>query len=82
MFHMRNIVGPRVRTARVAKKPKLTQAALAARVQLLGWDVSRGGVAKIEAGVRQVTDKELVLLAQALDVSVAWLFGEDPDAHC
>ena len=80
MFHMQNIIGPRVRAARFAKTPKLTQDALAARLQTLGLDISRVGVAKIEAGLRGVTDKEVLCLAQALDVSVAWLFGEEPDA--
>jgi hypothetical protein len=32
-------------------------------------------VAKIELGLRQVTDIEVTLLADALGVDVAWLFG-------
>lgn len=54
----------------------MTQAQLAAKLQLDQWDIDRAGVAKIEIGIRQVTDIELVKLAKALDVSAAWLLGE------
>jgi len=74
MFLVKNIVGSQVRLAR--KQLKMTQDELAVRLQLDGWDVSRSGVAKIEIGIRQVTDVEVVRLAKALHVSVGWLFGE------
>ena len=54
----------------------MTQAQLAAKLQLDQWDIDRAGVAKIEIGIRQITDIELVKLAKALDVSAAWLLGE------
>ena len=73
---MRNLVGKRVKQARLKLKPKMTQAALASKLQLDEWDIDRAGVAKIEIGIRQVTDIELVKLAKALDVSAAWLLGE------
>jgi len=77
MFCVRNIVGSRVKLARSMVQPRLTQAALAAKLQLDNWDIDRAGVAKIEIGLRQVTDIEVWKLAQALNVTVAWLFGED-----
>jgi transcriptional regulator with XRE-family HTH domain len=80
MFYMRNIIGNRVKQARLAHKPKLTQQALAARLQTLGININRSGVAKIEMGIRQVTDIEVMLLAQTLEVSVAWLFQTDHDS--
>jgi HTH-type transcriptional regulator, cell division transcriptional repressor len=70
---MRNIVGKRVREARFSKKPKMTQQQLAARLQILGMPVDRAGVAKIEGGIREVTDIEVVKLSKALNVSIAWL---------
>ena len=77
MFHVRNnIVGKRVKLARLQCSPRMTQQALAVRLQLDGWDISRSGVAKIELGLRRVTDKEVVRLAKALSVPVAWLFEE------
>lgn len=59
---------------RLASKPIVTQEKLAATLQILGWDIERFGVSKIERGVRQVTDKEVLLLAEALGVSVGRLF--------
>ena len=79
MFCMRNIVGPRVKLARHRFDPRMTQDALALRLQLDGWDISRTGVAKIELGIRQVTDVEVVRLVKALKVSAAWLLGEEGD---
>ena len=54
----------------------MTQEELAAALQLLDWDISRGGVAKIESGFRQVTDIELKKLTRALKVSISWLLEE------
>lgn len=75
MFHMRNITGPQIRLAR--KKLHLTQEGLAARLQLAGLNHTRNTIAKIEVGARQLTDVELQFLADALEVSVAWLFQEE-----
>ena len=63
-----NIIGPRVRELRDSQG--LTQEELTARCNLIGWDISRGTLAKIEAQVRRVTDDEIPLLAQALKVSI------------
>jgi transcriptional regulator with XRE-family HTH domain len=70
-----NVIGPRVREIREAKK--LTQDDLAARCNLLGWNISRGTLAKIEAKVRRVTDLEVALLAKALQVDINRLY-ENP----
>ena len=45
MFHMRNIVGPRVKLARSMSHLRITQAELATRLQLGGWNIDRSGVA-------------------------------------
>lgn len=64
-----NLAGSRVRKLRVAGG--LSQEQLAARCQTAGWDVSRGTLAKIEAGVRRLNDAEVVVLAKALKVKTA-----------
>jgi len=74
---MQNIVGRRVREARLSHKPPFTQEELAAEVKRLGFSINRIGIAKIEGGIRQVRDYEVVKLASALNVSVNWLLGED-----
>ena len=66
MPHKQNILGPRVRSIR--HELGLTQAMLAARCGMLGWDVAENVVTKIETQIRCVTDLELLCLAQALDV--------------
>lgn len=64
----RNIVGPKVRQLR--NEARLSQADLAARCGVLGWDLSRETMAKIESQIRWVADFELVCLAAALRVDV------------
>ena len=82
MANYKNVVGPRVREARVAAEPRLTQADLAARLEVRGVKVDRAGVAKIERGMRQVSDLELVQLADALGVTAGWLLGENTAETC
>ena len=67
MRQPRNIVGPVVRRLRTERA--LTQAQLAAKLNVLGWDLSRGTLAKIESQFRWVADSELLLLAEALGVT-------------
>ncbi len=70
----KNLVGNFVRIAREKSHPKLTQNDLAVRLQLLGWtDCDRFTVSKIELGTRRVTDFELKLLSNALNISADWL---------
>ena len=69
-----NIVGPAVKEIR--EEQGLTQEVLAARCNILGWDISRSTLAKIEVRLRRVKDTEAVILAQALNVTVSRLY------HC
>jgi transcriptional regulator with XRE-family HTH domain len=75
MATIKNIVGPQVRQFRYQQG--LTQEALAARCQRLEFDLSRATLSKIEAELRCVTDQELVMLAQALEVPLWRLFPPD-----
>lgn len=72
----KNIVGARVRQARKAAKPPITQLDLVARLQLEGMGIDQSGLSKLEGGHRPVTDIEIRTLAKALKVSVGWLFEE------
>ena len=67
-----NIVGQTV--SRLRTKRGLSQAALAAKCQRLGWDISREVLARIESRIRCVTDAEIAFLAKALGVEIADLF--------
>ena len=68
------IIGRRL--ARIRYQRDMSQAGLAARLNRLGWETAtRFVIAKIEAGSRGVSDKELAMLAKALKASVAELFS-------
>jgi transcriptional regulator with XRE-family HTH domain len=67
-----NIVGPQVR--RIRYQQGLTQPALTGKCQLIGWDISRESVAKIESQLRGVSDIEVRKLAKALRVHFSVLF--------
>lgn len=60
----KNIAGREVQ--RIRMKQGLSQEALAAQCQRAGWDISRATLSKIEAGLRCVSDVEIVLLAHIL----------------
>ena len=67
----KNLCGDRVREARARRK--ITQADLAARLQVAGIIIERDSVSRIEIGTRFVTDYELSVLSDVLGVSVEWL---------
>ena len=70
----KNICGERVREARC--KNKLSQAELAAQLQVKGVIIERDSISRIEIGTRFVADYELMVLSEILGVSVEWLFGK------
>jgi transcriptional regulator with XRE-family HTH domain len=72
----RNIIGERVRMARRRASPRVTQADLAARLQVRGLRIDRVAITKIETGYREVTDVEAKAIAEALGVSINWLYGQ------
>ena len=74
---MNNIVGKKVSEARHKYKPSLSQKELAAKLELGGWKISRSTLSKIEAGIRQVTDFEVMALARTLKVSPEWLLDKE-----
>ena len=60
-------IGENIRKLRKANK--LTQEQLAARLQVLGCDITRSALAKIEVGQRHLYPDELKALKQILNVS-------------
>ncbi|MBQ7871104.1 MAG: helix-turn-helix transcriptional regulator [Oscillospiraceae bacterium] len=69
----KNIIGPVIR--RLRKEQGYTQSALAARMQLRGFDVSDLTILRIENGTRFVPDYEVKALAEILNVSYETLLG-------
>lgn len=73
----KNIIGKQLAVARRAHRPALTQDDLSGKLALIGIQLDRAAVAKIEAGFRRVFDYELKALADALGVTVDWLLEGD-----
>ena len=69
-----NVIGPRLRASR--ELCGLTQDQVAAKCQVLGLDLTRGTLAKIESQVRAVSDHEIPFLAKAVGVSIEELFPD------
>ena len=67
-----NVVGPTIRRLRYQRG--LTQAMLTARCNRIGWDIGESTIAKIEAQIRCVADRELMYLARALKVRIGDMF--------
>ncbi len=68
----KNVVGPQVRKRRYSLG--LKQADPAARLQILGWEIDRAGVSKIESQFIWVSDFEMLCLSEALKIAVTKLF--------
>jgi len=69
-----NICGGKISVLRT--NLKLSQRQLAEKLQLLGLDVDKNAIQRMEAGKRFVTDIELVYLAKVLNVSYEALLDE------
>lgn len=67
----RNLSGERIREARI--KLHLSQAELAARMQIEGIIIERDSISRIEMGTRFIPDYELPVFSNVLDVPVTWL---------
>ena len=63
-----NLCGEKIRELRLAYSPKMSQRALADKLQLVGIDVDKNAIQRIECGKRFVTDIELKALADIFRV--------------
>ena len=71
----KNISGDRIHQARTAMR--LSQADLAARMQINGVSIEREAISKIETGDRFVTDYELMIFSKVLRVPMEWLIAQE-----
>ena len=60
----------RIRALRLAYPTKLSQRALADKMQLIGIDVDKNAIQRIECGKRFVTDIELKAFSEIFSVGV------------
>ena len=60
--------------AKYRKEMKLSQRAFADKLQLIGLDVDKNAIQRMESGQRFITDIELVYIAEALKRPIEELF--------
>ena len=65
-----NLCGERIRDYRLNYPTKLSQRALADKMQLIGVDLDKNAIQRIECGKRFVTDIELKAFADIFGVSL------------
>ena len=65
-----NICGENVRKLRLSYPTKLSQRGLADKMQLIGIDVDKNAIQRIECGKRFVTDIELKAFSEIFGVSI------------
>lgn len=71
----KNVSGDRIYQARTAQR--MSQADLAAKMQVNGVAIEREAISKIETGDRFVADYELMVFAKVFGVSMEWLVGRE-----
>ena len=72
----KNIIGARIRLARLALSPKVSQEDLSGKLARKGIQITQTSLSKIENQSRYVMDYEAQAIASVLKVSVASLYGE------
>ena len=73
----RNLIGKRVKQARLKAVPPVSQDDLAGRLAGQGILIDRSAISRIENQTRYVMDYEAAAIARALKVSIGWLFGQE-----
>lgn len=71
-------VGNNIRALR--ESAGMTQDTLAAKLQLLGCDITRSAIAKIEVGQRHLYPDEIILLRQVLNTTFDKIFDIESTA--
>lgn len=69
-----NLCGKKI--AQCREKLNISQRELAERMQLVGMDVNKNAIQRIECGKRFVTDIEVVAFARVFNMSVEALLSE------
>lgn len=67
-----NIIGNKIKELR--KEQKLSQEFLCARMQVMGYKISRSDISKIETGKKFIADFEVLGFAKALKTTIEKLY--------
>lgn len=72
-----NICGKNIKKLRLDLNPKVSQRLLAEKMQLLGIDMDKNAIQKIESGQRFIIDIEIMTFAKIFNISIDELFHID-----
>ncbi len=64
-----NVCGKNIKNFRMALTPYVSQRALADKLQLIGLDLDKNAIQKIESGKRFVTDIEIIGFSKIFNIS-------------
>jgi len=69
----KNLIGKQLKELRKTANPKISQRALSHKLQLMGVDMDRNVITRIETNKRYVTDIEIKAIAKIFNVSYDYL---------
>lgn len=69
-----NICGTKIRELRMMMTPKTSQRQLADKLQLVGMDIDKNAIQRIESGQRFITDIEIRAFCEIFGISPNELF--------
>ncbi len=70
-----NICGTKIRELRMIMIPKTSQRQLADKLQLVGVDIDKNAIQRIESGQRFITDIEIKAFCEVFEISPNELFA-------
>ena len=77
IYGSKNLVGKNIEVLR--KEKGIKQKDFIAQIQIMGCDMNPASYSKLEGQLRSVTDKELYVIAQILNVPMESLFKSKDD---
>jgi hypothetical protein len=72
-----NICGVKIKKLRMSLEPPVSQRMLADKLQLIGIDLDKNAIQKIESGKRFVTDIEIVAFAKIFQLTTDELLAKE-----
>lgn len=72
-----NICGIKLAEIRKAQTPYMSQRILAEKLQLIGMDVDKNAVQRMESGQRFITDVEILAICRTFQITPNALFDID-----
>ena len=75
----RNLVGENI--IRIRAEKKMSQGELLSQIQLMGIDMNQAKLSMIEGKRIAITDRDLIVIAKCLDVTLDELCKQDNDTN-